>query len=146
MPILAYLLAAVAGACLVVQQPMNAHLRFDLSAPGWAGAVSYLVGLTCMVGMAMVLREPFPTLAVAARVPAWAWLGGAFGSTFIALSIFLAPQIGAATFFALVVAGQMVAAILFDQFGVMGLAQRSVDLPRLIGVALLVGGVVLIRR
>jgi transporter family-2 protein len=40
----------------------------------------------------------------------------------------------------------MLASIVFDQFGLLGLAQRSVDLPRLIGVGLLIGGVVLIRR
>jgi transporter family-2 protein len=36
--------------------------------------------------------------------------------------------------------------VTFDHFGWLGLAQRSIDLPRLIGVALLIGGVVLIRR
>ena len=57
-----------------------------------------------------------------------------------------AETLGAATFFALLITGQMLASVLFDQFGLLGLAQRSIDLPRLVGIALLVGGVVLIRR
>ena len=44
------------------------------------------------------------------------------------------------------ITGQMLASVAFDHFGWLGLAQRPVDVPRLIGVALLIGGVVLIRR
>jgi bacterial/archaeal transporter family-2 protein len=40
----------------------------------------------------------------------------------------------------------MLTALAFDQFGWLGIPQRSIDLPRLLGVALPVGGVVLIRR
>lgn len=80
------------------------------------------------------------------RIPWWAWSGGLFGAIFIGLAIFLVPRLGAATFIALLVTGQMLAAVTFDHFGWMGLAQRSLDLPRVIGVALLIGGVVLIRR
>ena len=83
---------------------------------------------------------------MATRIPWWAWSGGAFGAIFIGLSIFLVPQIGAATFLALLVTGQMLGSITFDHFGWLGLTQRPVDAPRLIGVALLIGGVVLIRR
>jgi transporter family-2 protein len=36
--------------------------------------------------------------------------------------------------------------VTFDHFGWLGLSQRPLDLPRLLGVALLVGGVILIRR
>lgn len=68
------------------------------------------------------------------------------GAIFIGLSIFLIPQVGAATFLALLVTGQMLGSVTFDHFGWLGLTQRSVDAPRLIGVALLIGVVVLIRR
>lgn len=40
----------------------------------------------------------------------------------------------------------MIASITFDHFGWLGLAQRTIDLPRLIGAGLLIAGVVLIRR
>ena len=47
------------------------------------------------------------------------------------------PQIGAAAFLALLVTGQMLGSIAFDNFGWLGLTQRPIDTPRLIGVALL---------
>jgi transporter family-2 protein len=69
-----------------------------------------------------------------------------FGAIFIGLAIILVPKLGAATFIALLVTGQMLASVAFDHFGLFGLVQRSVDLPRVVGVFLLIGGVVLIRR
>jgi uncharacterized membrane protein YdcZ (DUF606 family) len=69
-----------------------------------------------------------------------------FGAIFIIAGIVLIPHLGAATFIALLVTGQMITAMAFDHFGLFGLAQRSADLPRLLGAALLVAGVILVRR
>src|SRR5215203_5154264 len=140
------LLAIAAGVSIVVQQVLNANLRAALNSAAWSGFMSYFVGVVCMALLAAALRDPIPSASVAVRIPWWAWSGGLFGAIFIGLAIFLVPQLGAATFIALLVAGQMLASVTFDHFGWMGLAQRSVDLPRLIGVALLITGVVLIRR
>jgi len=129
-----------------VQQALNANLRTALNSAAWSGFVSYFVGLLCMVVLVVVLRDPIPSATMAARIPWWAWSGGMFGAIFIALGILLVPKIGAATFIALLVAGQMLASVAFDHFGLLGLAQRPVDLPRIIGVALLIAGVLLIRR
>ena len=138
--------AMAAGASNVVQQALNTNLRTALSSAALSGVVSYVVGLACMTLLALALRDPLPSASAAARIPWWAWSGGLFGAIFVGLSIVLVPQLGAATFIALLVAGQMLASVTFDHFGWMGLTQRPLDLPRLIGVALLVGGVVLIRR
>ncbi|MBL6456252.1 DMT family transporter [Belnapia sp. T6] len=140
------LLAIGAGVSIVVQQVLNSNLRTALSSAAWSGFVSYLVGVVCMALLALALRDPIPSVGVAARIPWWAWSGGLFGAIFIGLSILLVPQLGAATFIALLVTGQMLASVAFDHFGWLGLAQRPIDVTRLIGVALLIGGVVLIRR
>ncbi|CAN5341827.1 DMT family transporter [soil metagenome] len=139
-------LAIAAGVSIVIQQALNANLRTALSSAAWSGFMSYFVGLLCMIVLAVALRDPLPSAGVAGRIPWWAWSGGVFGAIFIGLAIFLVPQLGAATFIALLVAGQMLASIAFDHFGWFGLAQRSIDLPRLAGAALLIAGVVLIRR
>jgi transporter family-2 protein len=144
--ILAALLAVVAGVALVTQQALNAGLRTELNSAIWAGVASYVVGLVCMLALVVVLREPGPSLANASRAPWYIWSGGALGALFIAMSILLVPKLGAAAFIALLVAGQMTASVLYDHFGLLGLPQRPLDAARLAGVALLVGGVVLIRR
>jgi bacterial/archaeal transporter family-2 protein len=139
-------LALVAGVSVVIQQVLNANLRSELNSAVWSGFTSYLLGVLCMVGLAIMLREPIPSVGVVARIPWWAWSGGLFGAIFIGLSILVAHQLGAATLIALLVTGQMTASIIIDHFGWLGLTQKPVDLARLIGVGLLIGGVVLIRR
>jgi transporter family-2 protein len=139
-------LALAAGVSLVIQQVLNANLRTELNSAVWSGFMSYLLGLLCMVALAVMLREPIPSATVIARIPLWAWSGGAFGAIFIGVAILVAHQLGAAALIALLVTGQMIASVAFDHFGWLGLPQRSIDVPRLIGVCLLVAGVVLIRR
>lgn len=139
-------LAFAAGISIVIQQALNANLRTALDSAAWAGFVSYFVGVLCMALLAIALRDPIPSASVVSRIPWWAWSGGLFGAIFIGLAIYLVPLLGAATFISILIAGQMIASITFDHFGWLGLAQRSTDLPRLLGAALLIAGVVLIRR
>jgi bacterial/archaeal transporter family-2 protein len=138
-------LAAAAGLCLVVQQGLNNNLRSALNSAVWSGFTSYLVGVICMLLLAVALREPLPSMALISRLPLWAFTGGIFGAIFIGLGIMLVPQIGTATFFVLLVAGQMLGALIFDHFGIMGVPVHPISAIRLAGAALLVGGVILIR-
>ena len=144
--LLPVVLALAAGVSVVIQQVLNANLRGALQSGAWSGFMSYAVGLACMALLVLAFRDPIPAATLATRIPWWAWSGGAFGAIFIGLGIFLVPQIGAATFIALVITGQMFASVAFDHFGWLGLAQRPIDTARLIGVALLIVGAVLIRR
>lgn len=144
--VLPALLSVTAGVSVLIQQVLNANLRTELNSPVWSGFMSYFLGVVCMVLLAVVLRDPVPSVTVMARVPWWAWSGGVFGAAFIALSILMIPKLGGAAFIALLVAGQMIASLVFDHFGWLGIPQRPVDVGKLAGVALLIGGVVLIRR
>lgn len=144
--IFSILLAFGAGVSIVIQQALNSNLRTELNSAAWSGFVSYAAGLACMALLVIALRDPLPPLGAMARIPWWAWTGGVFGAIFIGLGIVLVPKLGAATFIALLIAGQMIGSVVFDHFGWLGLAQRSIDLSRIIGVLLLVAGVLLIRR
>lgn len=138
-------LAAAGGFSLVIQQALNSNLRTALGSAAWPGFASYVVGVVCMALLIVALQEPIPTAAALGRIPWWAWSGGMFGAIFIALGIVLVPKLGAATFFALLVAGQMIGSMLFDHFGILGLPVNPISLTRLLGAMLLVGGVLLIR-
>ncbi|MHC2334983.1 DMT family transporter [Bradyrhizobium sp. USDA 4454] len=140
-----YLLALGAGIAVAVQQVLNGNLRSALNSPAWAGLVSYLGGLVTMAVVLVATREPVPSWKLVSAVPWWAWSGGILGGIFILLMILLLPSLGAATLLALVVAGQMIAGIAMDHFGMFGLAQHPVSISRLAGVALIIGGVLLIK-
>ncbi|RTL49200.1 MAG: DMT family transporter [Bradyrhizobiaceae bacterium] len=139
-------LAVSAGICIVVQQGLNIQVRDALNSAVWAGFASYAIGLATMAVLALALREPLPGMALVSRVPWWVWGGGFFGALYIGLAILLVPQLGANTFVVLLVAGQMMTSIVIDHYGLFGLAQRPIDATRVLGVAFLLAGVVLVKR
>ena len=99
-----------------------------------------------MLILAWALRDPLPAAGLATRAHWWAWSGGLFGAIYIAISILLLPRLGTATFVVLLVAGQMLASLITDHYGFFGVVQHPVSAPRLLGAALLLGGVILVRR
>lgn len=140
-----YVLALGAGVSVATQQVLNGSLRASLGSPAWAGLISYAGGLLTMIVAVVALRERTPSWKAVAEVPWWAWSGGVFGGAFILLSILLLPSLGAATLFALVIAGQVLAAVTLDHFGALGLTPHPISTARLAGAALLIAGVVLMR-
>ena len=98
-----------------------------------------------MLVVLLVMREPWLYAASVMRSSWWMWTGGFFGAIYIVVALVLLPRLGAATVVALIVTGQMLASLVFDQFGLLGLIQHPVSIPRLVGAVLLVVGVILIR-
>jgi len=140
-----YALALAAGISFVFQQAVNANLRAELGSAWWAGFVSYLGGAIVMLAVALLLREPAAWSSAVAQNRWLSWSGGIFGAIYIAVSIFLLPRFGAATVIGLIVAGQMLGSLAFDQFGLFGLQTHTLSPVRLIGAVFLVAGVVLVR-
>jgi transporter family-2 protein len=73
------------------------------------------------------------------------YLGGIFGFVIIASLTIVFPQIGAAYAIALMIGGQCVAALLIDHYGLLGMPTESLTMQRLIGVALIAVGAVVVR-
>ncbi|MBC5815090.1 MAG: DMT family transporter [Candidatus Eremiobacteraeota bacterium] len=139
------LLAILAGAGLPVQLGMNNQLRIMTGSPMSAAFISFLVGALTLGVYVVLLRQPLPSPLQIATAPWWVWLGGVVGVIYIVVAIVVAPKIGPAVLFSLVVAGQMLNSLIIDQFGLFGFEVHHISPLRVLGVALLVGGVVLIR-
>ena len=140
-----HLMAAMVGAGITIQVGMNATVRMTIGSPVLAAIVNFVVGLAALVLLAVASGARVVPGSVAA-VPAWAWFGGLLGATYVAATTVLGPRLGAASFLALTLAGQMFAALLVDHFGVIGFPQSPLTPTRLLGTALLVVGVLLIMR
>lgn len=138
------LLATFAGAVVPFQSAINANLGRGLGHPLWATLASLLVSIIVLLPLILALRLPLPSLGFITRAPLWMWSGGAFGVCFISLALILLPKMGASGFIALAMAGQVIASLLLDHFGLFGLVERQLTGPRLIGALLLIGGVALI--
>jgi transporter family-2 protein len=139
------LFAVLAGAGVAIQAAINSRLRFILGAPVWAAATQFIIGLVALTVVALASRQPIPSAATLARAPWWMWTGGLFGAAFIFMTVIATPRLGAALMLAGVIVGQLAAALVIDHYGLFGAEVIPVSAMRLAGVALLVGGVVLIR-
>src|SRR5471030_2535037 len=138
-------LAVIAGAVVPFQSVINANLGRGLGHPLWATLASLLVSILVLLPIILALRLPLPSLTFITKAPVWMWAGGAFGVCFISLALMLLPKLGASGFIALALAGQVVASLVLDHFGLFGLVERQMTLPRVFGAVLLMGGVALIQ-
>jgi len=146
-PTLFYILLAIAaGFCLPTQAGINAQLNLYTRSPVLAATVSFAVGTVALIAYALVTRTPLPPLAAAAGQPWWIWSGGFLGAFFVAVVVVLVPKLGATTMLGLILAGQLLASLFLDHFGLIGYAVHPISAGRLIGVALLATGVLLIRN
>ena len=136
----------VAAALNTVQSGANAQLAKSLGQP-WAGAiVVYVVGLVG-VAVAMAIAGPgLPSLEKLAQTPWGAWLGGLMGGVYVICMLTAAEPLGAATFSALSVTAGLVTSVALDHFGLVGFKEHPASLWRLVGVAMMIGGVGLVAR
>jgi transporter family-2 protein len=139
------LLAALAGALLPVQAGINAQLRVTLGNPLVATLVSFLIGSVALGLLVLGARIPLQLGPALGRAPWWHWTGGLLGAVYVALTILLAPRLGAAALIAAVVAGQMLASLVLDQWALVGFAPHPLSLQRVLGAVLVIGGVALVR-
>ena len=130
---------------LPVQAGVNAALRTSLVQPIWAALASFTVGTLSLVLYALATRLPWPS-APLATIPLWQWTGGLLGALFVTLVILLTPRLGTATTFGLIITGQLLASLVLDHFGWLGVPQHSVNPMRLLGLTLMIAGVALLRK
>lgn len=139
------LLAMAAGICVPIQAGINVQLSQWARSPILAATISFAVGTLGLGLYCLVTRLSLPALNTASVYPWWIWTGGLLGAFFVSATIFLAPRLGATSMLAWLLAGQMLASLLLDHFGLLGFPEHPFSLTRLAGVVLLGCGVLLIR-
>jgi len=140
------LIALFAGTFNAVEAGTNTALRKGLGTPFCSVAVISLVSLMISIFAALVAGERIPTWAAAAAIPWWGWLGGLLGFGFVAAMVLTADSLGAALFIALTVSASTIGSVLLDHFGLLGFSQHGAGPGRILGAAMLVGGVALVAR
>jgi transporter family-2 protein len=77
----------------------------------------------------------------------WYMLGAGFLGVVLFQTINITmPRLGSTMMITLIIIGQLLTGIIIDQFGLLGVATRHIDIPRLVGVvALLIGGYLIAR-
>lgn len=138
-------LAFVAGMLGPVQAGMNAKIGKALNYPFYAALISFAVGTAGLLTYALIGKMDFSVIRTVSGVHWSLWLAGLLGAFYVSATIVLAPRLGTALTFGLVVAGQLVMAVVIDHFGLFGMPMQPVNWTRLAGIVLIAGGTMLIR-
>jgi transporter family-2 protein len=140
------LLGILSGAFIAVQAPINAQLARGLGLPVAAAAFSFLSG-AIVLGVISIAVTRLNGVEIDWKAPApWLFVvGGMLGGFYVTLSTILTPRIGAAALMAFLVSGQLLAGMVLDRIGFLGMATRDVSPGRIAGAVLLLAGALLIR-
>ncbi len=139
------LIGLSAGAAVALQFSVNSQLEHATGHPLWAALISFLVGTTGLAIMILVQRIPLPATKGISNAPAWIWMGGLFGASYVVTAIVLVPRVGVAVLAGLVVTGQLIAALLLDHYGLFSAPVTRLTIPRVVGAALIILGLFLMR-
>ncbi|GAA0648814.1 DMT family transporter [Brevundimonas lenta] len=135
----------LAGGATALQAPTNARLAAAVASPVNAAFVSFAVG-TVALAIAVAALHTRPDMTAVRALPWWAWIGGLYGATFVVAAAWGVPRLGVALTITLMVAGQLLIGLILDHFGALGVPRVSMSPGRIAGVALVIAGVVMVRR
>jgi transporter family-2 protein len=141
-----FLLVALGGVGLTIQMAWNSRLRTSTGSPVLTTLISVFVSLLSLALLWASGTTSRGSIPAFGSLPKWAWFGGIFAAYYLVVSLIAIPKLGAAAVFSLVIAGQMVAALILDSTGLFGVAQIGLSTSRVLGTALLLMGVILIQR
>jgi bacterial/archaeal transporter family-2 protein len=143
---LAVLATAMAGGLVAAQAPVNNVLSKKVGTFG-AVSVNFLVGAVLILIVTFVFAGGIEN-AEGVDSPAWYYwvFGGLAGVAIVLTTLITVRELGAGGVTAATIAGQLTLSVVLDRFGVLGLDERAITWDKLLGIALLAAGTVLIVR
>jgi transporter family-2 protein len=143
---LAVLATVAAGGVVAAQAPANNVLSKHLGNLG-AVSVNFLVGTVCILAITFLFAGGLER-DEAVGSPAWYYwvFGGLAGVTIVTITLITVRELGAGGVTAATIAGQLALSVVLDRLGVLGLEERAVTWEKVLGIALLALGTLLIVR
>jgi transporter family-2 protein len=140
---IAVFLSVVAGLAGSVQVAVSGAFgrRIGVLEATAFGAIGAALIVSALV---LITRQGFGGVAAGFREPPWLWLNGLMGAIVVTTITFTAPRIGTFATIGLLIAGQLAMGVVIDALGLFGLEQIPVGWERIVGLALLAGGAVLV--
>ena len=143
---LAVLLTVAAGGVVAAQAPVNQVLSVRVGSWG-AGTINFLVGTLMILVITFAFAGGFSG-EEGADSPAWYyWVFGGFsGVVIVVTTLVTVRELGAGGVTAAVIAGQLGLSVVLDRVGVLGLDEKAITWQKVLGIALLAAGTVLVVR
>jgi len=146
MKYLFFILPAMAGLTITTQAGVNSQLKVAVDNPWVAAFISFLVGTLFLGLFILATKQPLPSVTQLRGIELYKYSGGLLGAFFVTVIIFSVQRIGSANVFALVIAGQLFMALLYDHYGLFGFKQADINWVKILGVLLLIVGAYLINK
>ncbi len=144
MNILAYVIPLFAGILNAIHAGTNAKLNETMGRPWWASVMVCAIAGLVLLGGVLIARERFPSLSSIAATPWWAWAGTAIAGVPVITTLLYAGRLGGAAFNGLVITATMITSILLDNYGLLGFSVHPANLWRIVGGAIMLGGMTLV--
>jgi transporter family-2 protein len=143
---LAVATTVVAGGFVAAQPAVNNVLSKKVGTFG-AVSVNFLVGTILVLVITYAFAGGIRDIE-GVESPAWYyWVLGGLGGVVIVLAALIGVrELGAGGVTVAVIAGQLTASVVLDRLGVLGLEERAITWDKLLGIALLAAGTVLVVR
>lgn len=138
-------LAILAGAVISFQAPINVMAGQRLGHVLGGAALSFVVGTVFLLGIALITVRDQINFASLTEMSPLLFLGGILGAFYVAMSIWLTPKLGVGAVISLGIAGQVLASLTLDHFGLLNLAVREVTFGRASGAVLVLAGALMVR-
>ena len=135
--------ALVAGGLLALQAGANAQLAKAVGSPFGATTIQLSVG-TLLLVLVAALTGGLVALANLPQVPWWHAVGGTASAFYVISTILLFPRLGAVVSVGLFIAGQMLASLALDGFGLLGVPMAGLKTSALVGTLAVLSGAALI--
>ncbi len=138
-----FALMLVAGAGIPVMAAMNAQVGLQLQSP--IAAVVVLCSVAMVASITLLFTQPSPDWQLT-EVPPIYFASGFLFILYIGSITFTAPIIGLGNAIFFVLLGQLIASAVIDHFGLFNSVPYALDIKRLLGILLIVGGIYLARK
>ncbi|MDA3852809.1 MAG: DMT family transporter [Bacteroidales bacterium] len=141
--------AILIGVLFAIQAATNTALRIELDSPWIAALTNFTVGLLALFIIILIIKpDTFSAMKpmFTGQVPIWKMVGGLIGAFFVVSVTVLAPQLGIGKVIILYLFGQIIMSIIVDHFGLFGMPMDRITVQKALGIALLIGGVILTQK
>src|SRR5215207_3048833 len=127
------------GSLLALQAAANVQLSTAMTSPFGASALQLGIGAALLVALA-ALAGSLGAVDLLGDAEPWTLAGGLGSAIYITAGILLFPRVGALVAVGLFITGQMLASLLLDGFGWLGVAPEPLGAAALLGAAAVVAG------
>jgi len=136
-------LSLFAGGLLAVQAGANAQLSKAIGSPFAATTLQLTVG-TALLFLIALFTGTLAALGALPRAEWWHLVGGTASAIYVVSTILLFPRLGAVVSVGLFIAGQMLASLALDSFGLLGVTRTGLHAGAAIGTVVVLAGVAMI--